>query len=386
MPSLVVEERNHTAYANPESPYERTEVQSRPNAFERAFAKETKDRLVNGEIGRANGWLMNGTANLQSLPNGYVMDRVSNHDEASTRSEGPESSMNGRASSLENRLGRLDLDGIDGERSRRDDGHFAQNGETTKHFWTTQVKLDASAINSIDGSGESKIPPSREPPPVPVSETTSPVNKDQVPLEAAYNTIDGTLQIQSSSVHRLSSPPAFSHPGSSSSAAPSTTSSIPHPPGARLQHRHTLEVPKVSTSRGSRDFPSVNTSDDVVSATGRFSPSTPTRRRASVTLVRRTTRSIHSDMHLDEVPQDEDAARWAEHIRQKRASKRKREEDKDDDRVVVGTKVDQNHVNWVTAYNMLTGIRFTVSRTNAKMDRELTEADFEARHKFSFDM
>ncbi|KZF21776.1 SAICAR synthase-like protein, partial [Xylona heveae TC161] len=101
---------------------------------------------------------------------------------------------------------------------------------------------------------------------------------------------------------------------------------------------------------------------------------------------RRRTRSIQSDLHLDEIPQDEDAARWAEAIRQKRASKRKRREEEDDDRVVVGTKVDQNHVNYVTAYNMLTGIRFTVSRTNAKMDRELTEADFHARHKFSFDI
>ncbi|PIG89504.1 phosphatidylinositol-4-phosphate 5-kinase its3 [Aspergillus arachidicola] len=68
------------------------------------------------------------------------------------------------------------------------------------------------------------------------------------------------------------------------------------------------------------------------------------------------------------------------------ASKRRRRDDDDDDRVIVGTKVDQNHVNWVTAYNMLTGIRFTVSRINAKMDRELTPADFEAKHKFSFDI
>ena len=105
-----------------------------------------------------------------------------------------------------------------------------------------------------------------------------------------------------------------------------------------------------------------------------------------MSLVRRATRSIHSDLHLDEVVPDDDAARWAEHIRQKRASKRKRKDDEDDDRVVVGTKVDQNHVNWVTAYNMLTGIRFTVSRTNAKLDRELTDADFDAKHKFSFDM
>jgi 1-phosphatidylinositol-4-phosphate 5-kinase len=91
-------------------------------------------------------------------------------------------------------------------------------------------------------------------------------------------------------------------------------------------------------------------------------------------------------MPHEEIVQDEDALRWAEAIRQKRASKRKRKDEEDEDRVVVGTKVDQNHVNYVTAYNMLTGIRFTVSRTNAKLDRMLTDADFEARHKFSFDM
>jgi 1-phosphatidylinositol-4-phosphate 5-kinase len=88
---------------------------------------------------------------------------------------------------------------------------------------------------------------------------------------------------------------------------------------------------------------------------------------------------------VDEALPDEDAARRAEAIKQKRASRRRREEE-DDDRVIVGTKVDQNHVNYVTAYNMLTGIRFTVSRINAKMDRELTAADFDAKHKFSFDM
>lgn len=69
-----------------------------------------------------------------------------------------------------------------------------------------------------------------------------------------------------------------------------------------------------------------------------------------------------------------------------KGEQKEKKEDEEDDRVVVGTRVDQNHVNWVTAYNMLTGIRFTVSRTNAKIDRELTDADFHARHKFSFDM
>ena len=95
---------------------------------------------------------------------------------------------------------------------------------------------------------------------------------------------------------------------------------------------------------------------------------------------------MQSDAHLEEVPPDEDAARWTELIKQKRASRRKKKEEEDDDRVIVGKKVEEGHVNWVTAYNMLTGIRFTVSRTNAKMDRELTDADFDAKHKFSFDV
>ncbi|KAI9815148.1 MAG: Phosphatidylinositol-4-phosphate 5-kinase [Thelocarpon impressellum] len=199
--------------------------------------------------------------------------------------------------------------------------------------------------------------------------------------------------------HRFSSPPSLSAAGQGAGA--SSTSANPPFAAPQLRARHTLQVPKLSTSRNSRDFsgaPSYASaagasfasaagtsynSDDVSTATGRFSP---TARRTSMTLARRGTRSLHSDMHLDEIPQDEDAARWSEAIRQKRASKRKRKEDEDDERVVVGTKVDQNHVNWVTAYNMLTGIRFTVSRTNAKMDRALTPADFDAKHKFSFDI
>jgi len=95
---------------------------------------------------------------------------------------------------------------------------------------------------------------------------------------------------------------------------------------------------------------------------------------------------MHSEMHLEEIPQDADAVRWTEKVKQRQASRRRRKEEEQDDRVLVGTKVDQNHQNYVTAYNMLTGIRFTVSRTNAKIDRELTDQDFEAKHKYSFDV
>ncbi|GAB7365856.1 hypothetical protein MBLNU230_g7187t1 [Neophaeotheca triangularis] len=181
--------------------------------------------------------------------------------------------------------------------------------------------------------------------------------------------------------HRASSPPAFSP--SQTSLSPPSPNSAASPPLARpdrLTQRHTLEVPKVNTRTSGE-----HSADSAVLATGRFSPSTPTKRRGSLTLARRATRSIHSDMPTDEAPQDEDAARWTEHIKAKRASKKQRA-DTDDDRVVVGTKVDINHVNWVTAYDMLVGIRFCVSRINAKLDRELTDADFAASHKFSFDV
>jgi 1-phosphatidylinositol-4-phosphate 5-kinase len=128
---------------------------------------------------------------------------------------------------------------------------------------------------------------------------------------------------------------------------------------------------------------------DSAVTSGRFSPTTTTNpggRRPSLSLVRRTTRSLHSEVPRDEIVPDEDALRWAEAYRQKRASKRKKIEREDEDRVLVGTKVDETHANWVTAYNMLTGIRVSVSRTNAKLDRPLTDADFEAKQKSTFDM
>lgn len=167
--------------------------------------------------------------------------------------------------------------------------------------------------------------------------------------------------------------------------ATSSTSSLPPP---RLQHRHTLQIPRVSTGRSSRDFslPTSSPSGDGFGDNDRFSPTNQGFGRISASFGRRPTRSIHSDMNNDDIPPDEDAARWTETIRQKRASRRQRKEEEEENRVMVGTKVDSNHVNYVTAYNMLTGIRFTVSRINAKIDRDLTDADFDAKHKFSFDM
>ncbi|WEW57585.1 Phosphatidylinositol-4-phosphate 5-kinase [Emydomyces testavorans] len=182
-------------------------------------------------------------------------------------------------------------------------------------------------------------------------------------------------------IYRHSSPPTALQTDFEHSTSP------PSPRSPRLVHRHTLQVPRPAPARKSaRETFARSPSDDNLTSSDRFS-STSGFRRGSLSLARRPPRSMQSDLHLDDgAPQDEEAARWTEAIKYKRASKRRRKDEEDDDRVIVGTKVDQNHVNWVTAYNMLTGIRFTVSRTNAKIDRELTDADFEAKHKFSFDI
>lgn len=198
------------------------------------------------------------------------------------------------------------------------------------------------------------------------------------------NVSGGRLSTSPDESGRLSPDPGRLSP---SQKAPHRYSSPPAPSGmdaqqdSTLRNRHTLQVPRnPSGRRSSRDH-----SEDTAYSSGRLSPPGGFR-RTSMSLVRRASRTNRSDTFGEDMNPDEDAARWAEAIKQRRASRRRRRDDDDDDRVIVGTKVDQNHVNWVTAYNMLTGIRFTVSRINAKMDRELTPADFEAKHKFSFDI
>lgn len=56
----------------------------------------------------------------------------------------------------------------------------------------------------------------------------------------------------------------------------------------------------------------------------------------------------------------------------------------DDDNVLVGHKVSEGHVNYVVAYNMLTGIRVGVSRCSGLMS-PLTDKDFKSNKKLAFD-
>ncbi|KAF5096628.1 hypothetical protein DV451_004152 [Geotrichum candidum] len=69
-----------------------------------------------------------------------------------------------------------------------------------------------------------------------------------------------------------------------------------------------------------------------------------------------------------------------------REKKRRLKALEEDERVLVGNKVSEGHVNYAAAYYMLTGIRVSVSRCNAKVDRELTAEDFAAKHKLAFDI
>ncbi|KAJ3314143.1 Phosphatidylinositol-4-phosphate 5-kinase [Boothiomyces sp. JEL0838] len=59
---------------------------------------------------------------------------------------------------------------------------------------------------------------------------------------------------------------------------------------------------------------------------------------------------------------------------------------KSDREVLVGTPVKEGHANYMLMYDMLTGIRISVSRCNAKPARDLVEADYTAAHKLAFDV
>ncbi|KAG5651826.1 hypothetical protein H0H81_007258 [Sphagnurus paluster] len=94
---------------------------------------------------------------------------------------------------------------------------------------------------------------------------------------------------------------------------------------------------------------------------------------------------------------EEDIQLHADNIRRERLSKRakaeaeaaltrKESKDASTDVPLIGNLIGEGHVNYVLMYNMLTGIRIGVSRCQAKIKRPLTDADYTAQHKFSFDI
>ena len=339
----------------------------------------TPNKHINGILSGGSAFTNSG---LQSLPNGRSSESTHSPDRPSSRNESSHSMVSGAAGTLEN--GRKSPGPVNSLLRHeildqpQDLTQTNGGGSSLPRLRTVESNATATADRSTRSRPHAlSEPQSRHNRPASASDPQSPLASPTTNLEHPSNEVITQLS------NRFSTPPLKP----TSSLVPSSSSTaLPHPGLTRLQHRHTLQVPKATTTRGSRDFswPVGNASEDAITAS--LSPTTAAGRRGSLSLARRTTRSIHSDMLLEEIPQDGEAARWTETIRQKRASRRKKKEEEEDDRVMVGTKVDMNHVNWVTAYNMLTGIRFTVSRTNAKIDRELTHQDFDARHKFSFDI
>ena len=51
----------------------------------------------------------------------------------------------------------------------------------------------------------------------------------------------------------------------------------------------------------------------------------------------------------------------------------------------MGTPVSMGHVNYSLMYDMLTGIRITVSRCYSREPRTLKDSDYHAQHKIAFD-
>ncbi|KAJ3221068.1 TFIIH complex serine/threonine-protein kinase subunit kin28 [Clydaea vesicula] len=54
-------------------------------------------------------------------------------------------------------------------------------------------------------------------------------------------------------------------------------------------------------------------------------------------------------------------------------------------KVLIGNPVTEGHENYMLMYDMLTGIRISVSRNNAKEKRDLIDKDFSSSHKLAFD-
>ncbi|GJE99794.1 phosphatidylinositol phosphate kinase-like protein [Phanerochaete sordida] len=115
-----------------------------------------------------------------------------------------------------------------------------------------------------------------------------------------------------------------------------------------------------------------------------------------------------NDNELGELASD--IQQQAEQIRKERLSKRKAQEAEQEklraeqeahklarttslvraysnreEKPVVGNLIGEGHVNYVLMFNMLTGIRVSVSRCQAKIRRPLTDEDYQAAHKYSFD-
>lgn len=149
---------------------------------------------------------------------------------------------------------------------------------------------------------------------------------------------------------------------------------LPPPPSMRLVQRNSSSSQQSIASRGSFHV------DDGKSSSSQHL-------KNPMTIVRRRSLPPQQLASSQNLPPDERTVLYRERVITMRELKRqKRREYEEDERVLVGNKVSEGHANYAAAYYMLTGIRVSVSRCNAKVNRDLTEDDFTARHKLAFDV
>ncbi|CAE6418564.1 unnamed protein product [Rhizoctonia solani] len=160
------------------------------------------------------------------------------------------------------------------------------------------------------------------------------------------------------------------------SAAPPTVSFNSEEPsgGDGLLHPTRAPAPTRRNTTGTLATPAPKTRKMAHSHSQSGGPSLSHTRTRSQTMAGQ---DLHSDILKE-----------AEQIRRERDSKRAKEDkakEPEADKVLVGNLIGEGHTNYVLMYNMLNGIRVSVSRCQAKLKRSLTDEDFTAAHKFSFD-
>jgi hypothetical protein len=126
----------------------------------------------------------------------------------------------------------------------------------------------------------------------------------------------------------------------------------------------------------------------LTAADGRIIPGTSVSHQRKPSVARSKT-MVKPKVDEDMMAWEEAKATWKQYHRLSRHISKKLNKRKtldDEDRVLIGTRVAEGHQNYALMYNMLTGIRVSVSRCNAKLDRNLSYVDFRAAHKMTFDV
>ncbi|CAG8627709.1 455_t:CDS:2, partial [Scutellospora calospora] len=156
---------------------------------------------------------------------------------------------------------------------------------------------------------------------------------------------------------------------------PTSTSALADDSNNKPPHRSATTVGKPK-----RSLP-------IISAENESHEDTLERNRKSSGMLRRRN-TYSSEIQSEDIMLDKETQKWAENVKRRLSKRKTREKGKGDDEEgpMIGTRIGEGHVNYVLMYNMLTGIRVGVSRCNAKIERELTDADFKAAHKLAFDI